>query len=541
MGATRSRTANIISLQSSFIEEPPKKLRPKSDNHGEASSVDSAATPLDKDIDELVQKQSDAEKARLLDSLASITSTLAEKVGAVDESRIAFPEISTGEVPRLYSNLKYEKSADGKISASKHASGSTLEATALIAGTTLGVCMLHLPSAMAPSGFLYSSAAMVPSYIYSVMSGLLIAELCINRMGRTGKSEVRLMEIYNESLGSVSSAIGTVAYFGLQFAVILACVATGGANLEILLDSMGMGGVLDSVSGLQQLLFAGAAGAAAYVIRPSERDLANSVMLILAVAALLGIFGVGAGSADFAALIASENQHPEFVIDSLPIVFMALGYQQVMPKITTQLEGDKGKITTAVIAGTGIPFLLYIIWNAIVIGNTLTGPGPFPAGADPVFLLQNEGSPLLGGLVGGFSGIVAAGTLFSVSGNFVDDIADTLKLPSGQELGEWKPVLFAGTLLPAAFLAADSNINGFCRALDYSGAFCISTLFLVLPSIMIWTSRYGDDESPLTVKPLVPFGKISLGSLWKAAGTLIIEQGAEKLGVIDFFKDQFFH
>ena len=58
---------------------------------------------------------------------------------------------------------------------------------------------------------------------------------------------------------------------------------------------------------------------------------------------------------------------------------------------------------------------------------------------------------------------------------------------------------------------------------------------------MIWKSRYGDDDSPLMVKPLVPFGKISLGSLWKAAGTLIIEQGAEKLGIIDFFKDQFFH
>ena len=105
IGSTSSRTANIVSLQSSFIEEPPKKLRPKSDDHGEASSIDSditAATPLDKDIDELVQKQSDTEKARLLDSLASIASNLAEKVGAVDESRIAFHEISTGEVPRLY-------------------------------------------------------------------------------------------------------------------------------------------------------------------------------------------------------------------------------------------------------------------------------------------------------------------------------------------------------------------------------------------------------------------------------------------------------
>jgi tyrosine-specific transport protein len=32
----------------------------------------------------------------------------------------------------------------------------------------------------------------------------------------------------------------------------------------------------------------------------------------------------------------------------------------------------------------------------------------------------------------------------------------------------------------------------------------------------------------------VPFGKIALGSMWKAAGTLILEQGAEKLGVFEW-------
>jgi tyrosine-specific transport protein len=37
----------------------------------------------------------------------------------------------------------------------------------------------------------------------------------------------------------------------------------------------------------------------------------------------------------------------------------------------------------------------------------------------------------------------------------------------------------------------------------------------------------------------VPFGKIPLGSMWKAAGTLIIEQGAEKLGIFDWFQHQF--
>jgi tyrosine-specific transport protein len=37
----------------------------------------------------------------------------------------------------------------------------------------------------------------------------------------------------------------------------------------------------------------------------------------------------------------------------------------------------------------------------------------------------------------------------------------------------------------------------------------------------------------------VPFGKLSLGSIWKAAGTLIVEQGAEKLGVFEFVQEHF--
>jgi tyrosine-specific transport protein len=37
---------------------------------------------------------------------------------------------------------------------------------------------------------------------------------------------------------------------------------------------------------------------------------------------------------------------------------------------------------------------------------------------------------------------------------------------------------------------------------------------------------------------MVPFGKIPLASLWKAAATLILEQGADKLGVFDFIGEK---
>jgi len=103
-----------------------------------------------------------------------------------------------------------------------------------------------------------------------------------------------------------------------------------------------------------------------------------------------------------------------------------------------------------------------------------------------------------------------------------------------------KPSFFAAAIIPPLALSiGDPDI--FFNALDYGGAFGVSTLFLVLPPLMIWKMRYGKEgeQEPLVVKPMVPFGKIPLASMWKAAGTLIIEQGAEKLGIIDFLKQYF--
>ena len=56
---------------------------------------------------------------------------------------------------------------------------------------------------------------------------------------------------------------------------------------------------------------------------------------------------------------------------------------------------------------------------------------------------------------------------------------------------------------------------------------------------MVWRVRYGEEDRKLSVPAMVPFGKIPVGSLWKAAGTLILEQGAEKLGVFEFLQKVF--
>lgn len=228
-------------------------------------------------------------------------------------------------------------------------------------------------------------------------------------------------------------------------------------------------------------------------------------------------------------------------MNAFPILFLSLVFQNVVPTVVTQLEADRKKITTAMIMGTSIPLLMFLAWNAIILGNVASIPGALDNGVSPISFLMNEGigGGILSDLVGVFSELAVTTSLIGFIYGVIDALTDIAKLPTkGPDFERWKPALFAGTLVPPLLLSL-GNPDIFYDALDYGGAFGVSTLFLVLPPLMVWKVRYSDEGKQLSVPPMVPFGKIPLGSLWKAAGTLILEQGAEKLGIFEFIQKTF--
>lgn len=456
---------------------------------------------------------------------------IVEKIGRVEDERIIHPEYDAGEVTRIFSSLTYGKSEEGTVSAT-HSTGSVFGAAALVAGTMVGAGILALPTATASVGFLPSTVAMGIGWFYMTMSGLLIAELSINRLGRTGKPGQGMLDLYQDSLGPNWSIIGSVAYFFLHYAVVVAYIAQGGMNLGGMLDSVGLANVA-KVPGLGQILFATICASGLFLASKEEVEKVNNVLVILLAAAFTGIIGVGAQSADFASLFDLSNQHPEKVADAFPIIFLSLVYQNVVPRVVNQLEGDRRKITTSIVAGTTIPTLMFLAWNAVVLGNV---QGQDLMDINPVALLQSsEGDgAVLGTLVSGFSSLAVVTSLIGFTYALLDAWTDVLRVPQqSTDYKNWKAPLFALIYLPPLALSV-SNPDIFYNALDYGGAFGVSTLFLVLPPFMIWSQRYGQDEPELMTKPMVPFGKISLGSMWKAAGTLIVEQGAEKLGFFEW-------
>jgi tyrosine-specific transport protein len=223
-------------------------------------------------------------------------------------------------------------------------------------------------------------------------------------------------------------------------------------------------------------------------------------------------------------------------------MFLALVYQNVVPTVVTQLEGDRSKIVQAIVGGTMVPLLMFLAWNAVVLGNVYGSGNTDVTNLDPVAAMQSQAisnGAALGPLVSAFSSLALITSVVGFTYGLRDAWTDVFSVSSrGKDFDRWKLPIFALVFGPPLALSI-SNPDVFYQALEYGGAFGVSTLFLVLPPIMVWKERYGNDEKPLVTKPLVPFGKLALGSMWKAAGTLIVEQGAEKLGVFDFIQQHF--
>lgn len=468
-----------------------------------------------------------------------IVDKISEKIGRVEDQRIIYPEYETGEVTRVFSSLKYDRNEQGRTTAT-HNAGSVFGASSLVAGTMVGAGILALPAATVEVGFLPSTGAMGIGWLYMTMSGLLIAELSINRLGQSGMPGQGMLDLYEDSLGPKWSKVGSAAYFGLHYCLLVAYIAQGGSNLNAFVgfDNLGL------PAGLPQVAFAATTATGLYLAKPAMIETANKVFVSVLAIVFLGIIGFGTGSADFHALIDPVNQHPENVVDALPIIFLSLVYHNVVPTVVNQLEGDRSKITKAIVYGTSVPTLMFLAWNAVVLSNVGALDGSAASTIDPVAILQASASSggsgaILANLVTTFSSLAVVTSLIGFVYGLLDAWTDVFNLPTeGPAFDKWKLPLFGLVFLPPLALSlTDPDI--FFTALDYGGAFGVSTLFLVLPPIMVWKQRYGDDQQNLLTKPMVPLGKIPLGSMWKAAGTLILEQGADKLGVFDWFQQQF--
>lgn len=214
-------------------------------------------------------------------------------------------------------------------------------------------------------------------------------------------------------------------------------------------------------------------------------------------------------------------------------------YHNIVPVISYRLKGDADKIRTSVVVGSGIPLLMFLAWNAVVLGNVapsvINSVAATGAQVDPLALLRAGGAGEgLGKLISVFSE-VAIVTSFT---GFVYGLKDFLKdvLFSGalarsgnRHLSHNQDMLAYLLILAPPLVVAVLSPDIFFSALDNAGAFGICVLFGIIPAAMAGIVRHRAQEDEDYLR-LVPGGNAVLGTVGLVATFVIVQKAMELFG-----------
>lgn len=339
-----------------------------------------------------------------------------------------------------------------------------------------------------------------------VVTGLLIAEVNVNTMRELGSGGVSLVSMAMRTLGKVGVQVACWSYIFIHYALLVAYVAR---SSEILTNSFGI--PLWESATLFSLVF----GGICYFGSQQVIGAINGVLLFGILVSFTALVGVASGNLQWNSLLQS---HFEAIPQSIPIIALSFVYQNVVPVLCTNLEGNLSKVRTSIVLGTAVPLVLFLIWDAVILGtipNLQMGSGAL---ADPLEQLRSSNG-MVGPIVEVFSFLAIGTSYIGFVLGLSDFVSDLLKLPSGQS----KPLTYLLTLFPPLVLSLlDPEI--FFKALDFAGTYGVLVLFGVLPAAMSWSERYSDASKSPNLPPLVPGGKFTLAIVMGGALLVIFSE-----------------
>lgn len=178
----------------------------------------------------------------------------------------------------------------------------------------------------------------------------------------------------------------------------------------------------------------------------------------------------------------------------LPVIMSSFGFQIIVPTLRVYLKGDVLAIKRAIIIGSSIPLLVYIIWELVILG-VLPTEGPsgllslLKTGQPAVELAQALQQLLKNSLVSSVSSLfgflVIMTSFIGVSLSLFHFLIDGFQ---NVHFFRNRFITILLTVLPPALFVLFYPY-GFIVALGYSGT-CVAILLGILPVLMVWSGRY---------------------------------------------------
>ncbi|MGC1879460.1 MAG: aromatic amino acid transport family protein [Rhabdochlamydiaceae bacterium] len=375
-----------------------------------------------------------------------------------------------------------------------HTFGHLLGGTLLIAGTSIGVGMLALPVATASGGFIPSIVVYLICWLFMLSSGLLILEACIWM-----PKNANLITLSSRLLGKWGKIACWVLYLFLFSCLMIAHIAGGGGVVSDL-----SGGTLPNWLGtiIYVLIFSPIVYFGALWVDRLNLILMGGIVITY-------LFFVSSTVHYVTPSLLMRMNWGE-IWWALPVVFTAFGYQSLIPTLFNYMNRNVSKVRTALICGTTIPLLIYVVWEFLILGIV-----PFEGDSGLLQALkkgENAVNPL--GTYIHHPTILTVGRSFAffamttsylgISMAFIDFLLDGLKLPRA---GMPKALIcIAIFLVPLLITLGDPHL--FIKALGYAGGVGVALLLGAMPVLMVWAGRYFEGHSLMHQQ--LPGGKIIL-------------------------------
>lgn len=377
-----------------------------------------------------------------------------------------------------------------------HSLGHVFGGTLLIAGTMVGVGMLALPVATGEGGFLPAAVIYILCWLFMLCTGLLLLEVCTWM-----PKDSNLITMSERLLGPIGKNICWAVYLFLFLTVMIAHVVGGGQILSEI-----TGGSLPTW--LTMVIYVAIFSPVVY-LGTKWVDRLN-ITLMLGVATSYFLFIAVSYSHVDVHLLARSNWSKAWL--ALPVLFTAFTFQVIIPTLMTYMDRNVKKVRLAIILGTSIPLVVYLIWEFLILGIVPAG-GPnglveaARKGWNAVMPLKELiKSPILFAIGKSFAFFTMTTSYIALALAYLDFLSDGLKV---KKKGMKKVFLCLAVFVPPTIVAM-TYPHIFITALSFAGGFSCAILFGLFPPVMVWVGRY---IKKLDQRRLVPAGRPFLALL----------------------------
>ncbi|MEZ5314924.1 MAG: aromatic amino acid transport family protein [Chlamydiales bacterium] len=347
----------------------------------------------------------------------------------------------------------------------------------LVAGTAIGGGMLALPVLTSAGGFFAAILIYFLCWIFMTMTALIFMEISL-----WSREEVNIISMAENMLGMPGRIITWFLYLFLFYSLTVVYISGGGSLVKDVLSSMGHSHIPIRISPLIFVLIF-----APFVVFGAKAvDRINKILMVgLIFSFFLFLFF---GFSHIKCHLLKRFDFP-LALPAIPVVLTSFGFQGIVPTLTHYLGRDSLRVKKAIILGSLIPLITYILWEGLILGiidqTGLEQAREMGQSAVSPLKMIIQSSWLY--LVVEFFAFFAIVTSFlGVTLSLLDFLADGLKV---------KKTLLGRSLLacliflpPLVFAMIDPSI--FLVALKYGGGFGCVLLLGLLPILMVWRGRY---------------------------------------------------